>query len=313
MYTATYYGGAVCYFNDVKGTYYNNLFESNTVYNGYGGAIALIGSDIINLFEPINNNSFTKNKSPLYPKKRDFFNESYTEYYEIDTNLTMDILSYLKEIWDKYQNLPSDETDLYPSSSGNSEVCYVDGDNSADATPTGSTWNKAYTHIQDCINKLAENSNGGEIWVKAGNYTPTEVPEWKQKVHKTAAIHQSFIMYENIRMYGGFNGSESSRNERNFYENPTYLSCDLGSEYCEQIVNAADNSLIDGFIFIKAQWNNNDNRRRLADGDSLSVGSVLSSTGGNSGSGIYSNSTTISVVNSIFYKLFSSGKGMQYF
>eukprot|EP01083_Nonionella_stella_P218219 782716_1 len=68
---------------------------------------------------------------------------------------------------------------------------------------------------------------------------------------------------------------------------------------------AADDAIIDGFIFINAGYGIT--RRRLA--NSIDIQTVLSSTSDKVGSGIFSNSTTISVVNSIFYKLLSTGKG----
>ena len=125
---------------------------------------------------------------------------------------------------------------------------------------------------------------------------------------KSGNMHLSFEMYDNIRMYGGFDGTETSRDERNWRDNPTYLSCQINSNIqCNQIVNSADGTLIDGFIFEDAGRGNLNNRRRMA--NSLSVSIVLSSTASNPGSGVYSNSTTVSVVNSIFHKLLSTGKG----
>ena len=163
-------------------------------------------------------------------------------------------------------------------------VCFVDIDNS-NTGKNGLSWNTAFIKIQDCIDELATYVNGGEIWVKSGTYKPTDVPEWKQRVGKTSQTHKSFIMKENVRMYGGFDGTESSRSERNFKENPTYLSCNLGNgAYCNQILQGADNSLIDGFIFVESQYEDS-RRRRLA--NSISVQEVLSSTSGNSGGGVY--------------------------
>ena len=270
----------------------------------------------IDLYE--NNNTFVGNKGILSKRTNNLYNTSYGEYDEIDVNLTLNVTSYLKEIWDKYQIL-MDETDIYPFSDS-TKICYVDKSND-NGNYTGNSWNSAYQDIQDCIDDLNTNSNGGEIWVRSGQYYPTSVPQWKLNVGKTSNLHKSFIMYENIRIYGGFNGTEIMRSQRNFYTNPTYLTCEVPSKiaasgyvYCYEILDAADNSLIDGFIFIKSQneilgANANRRSRRLADTDSLSVSKILSSTAANGGSGIYSNSTTITVVNSIFYKLFSSGKG----
>ncbi len=117
-------------------------------------------------------------------------------------------------------------------------------------------------------------------------------------------------MRENNRIYGGFSGIKTSRLERNYTKNPTYLSCKLNpNNYCNEILIAADNCIVDGFIFIDAQRSSGVTRRRLKNSVSDSVEEILSSRSVQHGGGIYSNSTNITVVNSIFYMLYSAGKG----
>eukprot|EP01083_Nonionella_stella_P279470 950668_1 len=77
---------------------------------------------------------------------------------------------------------------------------------------------------------------------------------------------------------------------------------------------AADNTIIDGFIFKDSQNDGSSDKRRLytqstGGANSISVEDVLTSTSTVVGAGIYTNSTNIKVTNSIFYKLFSKGKG----
>ena len=224
-----------------------------------------------------------------------------------------DRISYMEDIYTTFTNLNTDITDLYPFSSS-TDLCYVDADNSQN-NPSGSSWSDAFSTIQECIDSLS--TNGGEIWVKEGTYYPTDVPEWKTNIGKTGPQHRSFIMYENIRIYGGFDGSETVRENRNFYLNPTYLSCKIWTGprpddhvYCHQILNAADNSLVDGFIFIETQYESTRRRRRLSTDNALSPDIVISATSDEVGAGIYSNSTTINIVNSVFYALYSSSKGI---
>ena len=295
----------------------NNQFNQNEATDGYGGAIAIIISEI-NVF---NNNVFIDNvdTSLSAGNTNNIYNES--EEFKFDgigidklsSNIHQDVLPYLDGVYNQFIALSNnnDITDLYPYLVTN-DICYVNIDNTQ-LTKNGDSWDTAYNTIQECIDKLYENVvNGGEIWVKRGLYNPTDVPEWKQKINKNGPMHKSFIMREKIRIYGGFSGSETIRSQRNFNQNPTYLSCNIGNGlYCNQLINAADNSLIDGFIFIEVQYqpllSHDHHRRRLA--NSLSIQQILSSTSTNIGGGIYSNSTTINVVNSIFYALFSSEKG----
>ena len=60
----------------------------------------------------------------------------------------------------------------------------------------------------------------GEIWVAAGTYKPTT----------TADRAISFSMPNGVKIYGGFAGTESTRDQRNWETNKSILSGDIGSE-----------------------------------------------------------------------------------
>ena len=214
-------------------------------------------------------------------------------------------------------------------------ICYVNGQNKLCPGPqcgfnNGSDWYFAYTDIQDCIDKIAD--GGGEIWVANGTYKPTTYIPWRSS---TSPESYSFVLYDNISMYGGFNGTEDNRNERDWYNNPTYLSCDevVNGKECSILVTAAMNCIIDGFIFtgsrlsggssrrrrlggldddddmymergIDIDINSNTNTRRDLQGSySISISDVLSSSSLGRGGGVFSNGTNIVIVNSIFYDL----------
>eukprot|EP01084_Bolivina_argentea_P268918 456899_1 len=289
-------GGAIYWYNGVIGTLKRNQFTSNTA-NDKGGAIV-----VNNAQSTSTNNGFTANIANNDSTTNDNYDETEFLFTDIDDTLIFNITQELESLYNIWNNM-LDESNLYPFNSDNS-LCYVDIDNNNN-NKDGTSWIKAYNNIQECLEDLK--INGGEIWVKTGIYIPSTIPEWKQRIGKTTNMHLSFSMYDNIRMYGGFIGNENNRNQRNWRDNPTYLSCQVTNKVqCNQILNAADDTLIDGFIFINA-GRGVINRRRLA--NSLSINKILSSTASNPGAGIYSNSTTISVVNSIFYKLFTTGKG----
>lgn len=79
-----------------------------------------------------------------------------------------------------------------------------DGSDSND----GTTWEKAYKSVQKAINALAANPEmPGEVWVAAGTYEPTELIDG-------SGSPASFRMYDGISVYGGFAGTESSKEER---------------------------------------------------------------------------------------------------
>lgn len=73
----------------------------------------------------------------------------------------------------------------------------------------GSAWNKAYKNVQAAIDKLAAGGQGGEVWVKTGTYQPS-VYMSGASTDRSAA----FVMKDGVSVYGGFEGGEKTRAER---------------------------------------------------------------------------------------------------
>lgn len=83
----------------------------------------------------------------------------------------------------------------------------------------GSSWPNAYADLQDAL-AFAE-TNGSidfEIWVAAGTYYPTD----------DADRTKSFVLHRNVAVYGGFSGTEITRDARDWVTNATILSGDIG-------------------------------------------------------------------------------------
>jgi parallel beta-helix repeat protein len=98
----------------------------------------------------------------------------------------------------------------------------TDGDDAND----GSAWNLAKKTIQNAI--LAAGTTGGEVWVKAGLYT------------------ECISMCPDVYLYGGFNGTESSRDQRDWYLNETIINGgNMGNVV--SIAGGGDGFGIDGF------------------------------------------------------------------
>ena len=89
-----------------------------------------------------------------------------------------------------------------------SRIRYVktDGNDSND----GQTWGTAYASVQKAIDDLALSQPGvpGEVWVAAGTYSP------KTRLTDDSDSPASFRMYDGISVYGGFAGTESSKEDR---------------------------------------------------------------------------------------------------
>ena len=96
------------------------------------------------------------------------------------------------------------------------------------AVPDGSTWQQAFTDLHSA---LAAAGTGDEIWVAAGTYKPTDgMPNPNDR-------NVSFHLKNQVGVYGGFNGTESTRAQRDWSANVTTLSGDIGA-----IGDVADNS-----------------------------------------------------------------------
>jgi len=111
----------------------------------------------------------------------------------------------------------------------------------------GSSWSNAFIDLQDA---LAIQTSGDEVWVAAGTYKPG------------SNTGLSFLINTGLKIYGGFNGTETSLSQRDWRINETILSGDLNGnddanitylnstrdENSYHVVRVlGENTLIDGF------------------------------------------------------------------
>jgi hypothetical protein len=93
---------------------------------------------------------------------------------------------------------------------------YVNAD--AQGNNSGTSWANAFTNLQSAINATV---SGDILFVKSGTYYPS------QQMISGNTRSRSFYINKNIKIYGGFNGTESTIGERNFTNNITILSGDF--------------------------------------------------------------------------------------
>lgn len=89
-------------------------------------------------------------------------------------------------------------------------VIRVATDGSSNDPSCGSTWDTPCNLEYALSTRASENV---EIWVKAGNYTPSGDSD----------TNRSFHLKSGVGMYGGFTGNETLRGQRNWVDNPTNL------------------------------------------------------------------------------------------
>lgn len=105
-------------------------------------------------------------------------------------------------------------------------VHYVDKD--ATGANNGTSWADAYTDLQDA---LAAAQPGDHIWVAEGTYLPG------------TSASSTFLIEKDIKLYGGFTGTETNLLQRDWATYPTILSGDVnGNDVVDNFTtNRSDN------------------------------------------------------------------------
>ncbi|NIG54646.1 S-layer family protein, partial [Chitinophaga sp. Cy-1792] len=114
----------------------------------------------------------------------------------------------------------------YTTSTTAPSILYVKKGSNGD----GSSWSNAMGEVADALRAANLNTQTSEIWVAGGNYNP----KYNVSDLDPDGVFPSeacFTILKNIKIYGGFAGTESSLAERNLKltENKTVLNGDLGS------------------------------------------------------------------------------------
>lgn len=126
-----------------------------------------------------------------------------------------------------------------------SQAAIIHVDKDATGLNDGSSWANAFVDLQDAI---AIAVDGDEVWVAEGIYKPTT------GVDRFA----HYLINQNIQIYGGFDGSENNRSQRDWDANVCRLSGQIGNQgndtdnsYNLVEVSAA-NLILDGFVLERA-------------------------------------------------------------
>ncbi len=155
-----------------------------------------------------------------------------------DTDLDCDE-NVLEQIPFDFSGLPRLVNDPATSDTGTGGIAIVDMgahefgsfvglrlhvDSFATGANDGSSWNDAFNDLQDALQAAAASGCGAqEIWVAAGTYYPD------RGVGQLLGDRSStFQLLDGVAIYGGFDGTELVREDRDVSTNETLLSGDLG-------------------------------------------------------------------------------------
>lgn len=142
----------------------------------------------------------------------------------------------------------------------------------------GTSWGDAYRELQSALQSA---QSGDEIWVTSGTYYPDYVAATNSH---DGNRDRRFVLKKGVRVFGGFNGTESSRFQRNWVENPVILSGDIGernnfsdnTRTILQIPGGGPNTLIEGVVFLLGNANN---PLELGNGDAGGSGGAIHAVG----------------------------------
>jgi len=162
-------------------------------------------------------------------------------------------------------------------------VIYVDS--SATGADNGSSWADAFVDLQSA---LAVALPGVEIWVAEGTYKPTTGTD----------RGATFQLLNGVELYGGFDGTETQRNGRDWSAHVTILSGDIGTE-----------GVTDDNSYHVVTATGTDSTATL-DGFSVTLGRADGPFPDNDGGGLYNaggNATISNVIFSDNYAAYSGG------
>ncbi|MDP4267064.1 MAG: right-handed parallel beta-helix repeat-containing protein [Bacteroidota bacterium] len=164
----------------------------------------------------------------------------------IDTILSKDLNKNLR-IYDDTVDLGAIEYTSSRKYTDGKRIIYVKENGTGD----GTSWSKATGNLQKAINTKIQCNSGIEIWVAKGNYYP-------DTTGIKNLIRASFMMKNNVSVYGGFSGNEDSLSKRDFKLNETVLNGDILKknnrfDFSYHVViseNLDNSSVLDGFTII---------------------------------------------------------------
>ncbi|MCR9154153.1 MAG: hypothetical protein NXI09_08590, partial [Bacteroidetes bacterium] len=103
---------------------------------------------------------------------------------------------------------------------GAQTIHYVN--HAATGSNDGSSWANAFTDLQSA---LSLGLSGEEVWVAQGTYIPSLDTSGVIPTDKRAC---TFRLKPGLRIYGGFQGNESQKSQRDWRKYPSILSGEQG-------------------------------------------------------------------------------------
>ena len=118
------------------------------------------------------------------------------------------------------------------------DIVYVD--QFATGLNTGVSWTNAYTDLQSALDRISETGCGDKIWVAGGIYSPGD------------DATDTFDVPDDVYVYGGLAGNETSTYDPNERDMIRYLSILTGNGVNDDVVTMGDGAKLHGFTVEEA-------------------------------------------------------------
>ncbi|RXK59685.1 T9SS type A sorting domain-containing protein [Lacibacter luteus] len=185
-------------------------------------------------------------------------------------------------------------------------ILYVN--KNATGANNGTSWADAYISLQDALGNTC--SQVTQIWVAKGTYYPDEGAGVTNN-NRSA----SFVMKNNIAVYGGFAGTETSLSQRNWNTNATVLSGDIDQNDAPSIATAnllSETSRSNNSYHVIRNSFTTDNpltNTAVLDGFVITGGNASGTNPDNAGAGMYNSYASPVVKNCLFTRNAANGGG----
>ena len=169
-------------------------------------------------------------------------------------------------------------------------LCYVDAN--ASGAHNGNSWTDAYTTVQDAL----ADANCAEIWVTAGVYYPDE---GSGQTNDNRA--STFQLKNSTALYGGFDGTETARDQRDPAANVTVLSGDIDKDDTTDANGVVtDTANINGNNAYHVVTGSGTDNTAVLDGFTITAGHADESFPDDVGGGMYNDSGSPALTNVTF-------------
>jgi predicted outer membrane repeat protein len=131
-----------------------------------------------------------------------------------------------------------------------SEVIYVNAN--APAGGDGSSWTTAHEFLQDALDQTIS-GQGDQVWIAQGAYFPDDGSNVTQGDRLA-----SFVIKDQVELYGGFGGFEGSLQERDSISYKTVLSGEIYPDpiyWTVHVTSVENNATFDGLSIIRGTAN----------------------------------------------------------